>query len=258
MDYTTTMFFAILSSLGFVILGIFKNLYIIHRKAGRSFFLLLEVWFYRITVNTFILYFGTGILREYGISRLVLILSAFLRLISAIIFDTLWYYLEQKYYDRNMREQLIISTNITAHQEIIAQITENEHANTTVISPENIKYDEDLQHYASIFIIGDIGKQILQDIFDHIRFASTRFFHFSEGQFVQDVVYSPCYIANSIAIEYTHSTLDGWSLIFKRLFDIVVGSIALILLSPVFLIVAIAITLDSKGPILFFQKRVGK
>ena len=46
--------------------------------------------------------------------------------------------------------------------------------------------------------------------------------------------------------------------IAKRLFDILVSSIMLILLSPAFLIVAIAIKLDSKGPVIFKQKRIGK
>ena len=44
---------------------------------------------------------------------------------------------------------------------------------------------------------------------------------------------------------------------FKRLIDILLSLIGLILLLPVFLILAIAIKLDSKGPILFKQKRVG-
>ena len=46
------------------------------------------------------------------------------------------------------------------------------------------------------------------------------------------------------------------SLIFKRLFDIVVSIIMLLILSPVFLILAIAIKLDSKGPVFYRQVRV--
>ena len=43
----------------------------------------------------------------------------------------------------------------------------------------------------------------------------------------------------------------------KRLIDILVSFIALILLSPIFLIVSIMIKLDSKGPVFFLQKRIG-
>ncbi|MBR1547840.1 MAG: sugar transferase [Prevotella sp.] len=45
--------------------------------------------------------------------------------------------------------------------------------------------------------------------------------------------------------------------IWKRLFDIFFSSLGIILLSPVFIITAIAIRLESPGPILFKSKRVG-
>jgi len=43
----------------------------------------------------------------------------------------------------------------------------------------------------------------------------------------------------------------------KRAIDILVSLVALILLSPIFLIVSIMIKLDSKGPVFFLQKRIG-
>lgn len=48
----------------------------------------------------------------------------------------------------------------------------------------------------------------------------------------------------------------NFSLFFKRIFDIFVSLILLILLSPVFLVLAIAIKIDSRGPVFFRQKRV--
>jgi O-antigen biosynthesis protein WbqP len=45
--------------------------------------------------------------------------------------------------------------------------------------------------------------------------------------------------------------------IIKRLLDILLSAMGLIVLSPVFLIIIISIKIDSKGPILFKQKRVG-
>ncbi|NQV30790.1 MAG: sugar transferase [Candidatus Marinimicrobia bacterium] len=49
-----------------------------------------------------------------------------------------------------------------------------------------------------------------------------------------------------------------WERAAKRLFDLLVASIAMTLVSPVLLIIAIAIKLDSKGPVFFSQERVGK
>jgi len=44
----------------------------------------------------------------------------------------------------------------------------------------------------------------------------------------------------------------------KRVFDILMATIGLILLSPLFLLVAVLIKLDSAGPIFFRQERIGK
>ena len=44
----------------------------------------------------------------------------------------------------------------------------------------------------------------------------------------------------------------------KRLFDIILTSIALIVLSPAFIIIAILIKNDSKGSVLYRHKRIGK
>jgi lipopolysaccharide/colanic/teichoic acid biosynthesis glycosyltransferase len=45
--------------------------------------------------------------------------------------------------------------------------------------------------------------------------------------------------------------------IWKRLFDIVFSALGIIILSPIFIITAIAIRLESKGPVIFKSKRVG-
>ncbi len=52
-------------------------------------------------------------------------------------------------------------------------------------------------------------------------------------------------------IEPKRTPLDGWGRIAKRLFDVVVGGVLLILASPLMVITAIAIKLDSRGTVLF-------
>jgi exopolysaccharide biosynthesis polyprenyl glycosylphosphotransferase len=53
------------------------------------------------------------------------------------------------------------------------------------------------------------------------------------------------------------SGTDGWQLLLKRAMDVACSLVLLILLSPVFLIVAALIKLTSPGPVFFSQKRVG-
>lgn len=43
----------------------------------------------------------------------------------------------------------------------------------------------------------------------------------------------------------------------KRILDIIIASLGLIILSPLFLLLILAIKVDSKGPVLFKQRRIG-
>ena len=45
---------------------------------------------------------------------------------------------------------------------------------------------------------------------------------------------------------------------FKRIIDLVVASLGVVILSPLFLLLCLLIKMDSKGPILFKQRRIGK
>ena len=55
-------------------------------------------------------------------------------------------------------------------------------------------------------------------------------------------------------VEVKRTPLDGWGRIVKRLFDIVVSLLIIIVLSPVYILTAIIIKIDSRGPV-FFSRR---
>ncbi len=55
-------------------------------------------------------------------------------------------------------------------------------------------------------------------------------------------------------VEVKRTTLDGWGRIIKRIFDIIVSGLLIILFSPILLLAMLAIVIDSKGPI-FFSRR---
>ncbi|MCL4169143.1 UNVERIFIED_CONTAM: hypothetical protein GTU68_020006, partial [Idotea baltica] len=57
--------------------------------------------------------------------------------------------------------------------------------------------------------------------------------------------------------EVVQRPISGWSSLLKKAEDLVLSLIALVLLSPILLITAIAIKLDSPGPIFFKQSRLG-
>ncbi len=65
------------------------------------------------------------------------------------------------------------------------------------------------------------------------------------------------YIGNVPFVDVTDKPISEWGHVKKWLFDKIAASVALILLAPVMAIIALLIKLDSKGPVLFRQKRQG-
>lgn len=58
-------------------------------------------------------------------------------------------------------------------------------------------------------------------------------------------------------VSITRSVMPAWQQSVKRVFDVVVSCVALVLLSPLMLYLAVLIKKDSEGPILFKQERIG-
>ena len=59
-------------------------------------------------------------------------------------------------------------------------------------------------------------------------------------------------------VQVTPELMPVWQRVVKRAFDIVASSLALIVLSPVFLICTIIVKTTSKGPVFYVQERIGK
>ncbi len=59
------------------------------------------------------------------------------------------------------------------------------------------------------------------------------------------------------SLQLARRPLSPIEIVQKRVFDMVMSSIALILLSPLFALIALLIKLDSRGPVFFLQRRYG-
>lgn len=64
-------------------------------------------------------------------------------------------------------------------------------------------------------------------------------------------------LAGMPMVEIKGTPLDGWRRVYKRIFDVLVAMVLLIVLSPIFLVLAIAIKFSSKGPVFVRLSRVG-
>ncbi|MCO5260844.1 MAG: sugar transferase [Crocinitomicaceae bacterium] len=65
-------------------------------------------------------------------------------------------------------------------------------------------------------------------------------------------------IYGALLIEVNADIMPVWQRILKRFIDVVFSAIAIILLIPVYITIAILVKFSSPGPILFFQERIGK
>jgi Undecaprenyl-phosphate glucose phosphotransferase len=65
------------------------------------------------------------------------------------------------------------------------------------------------------------------------------------------------YLGKIPTLDVFEAPITDWDLVMKWLFDRIIGGIILLLALPVMALVALAIRLDSPGPVLFRQKRFG-
>lgn len=82
---------------------------------------------------------------------------------------------------------------------------------------------------------------------------------FSPTLFNQFDVYKvyPISIEDQYYFEVGYTRLEGWRVVFKRTFDLLVSGLFVLIFSPVYLVIIILIKIDSKGPIFYSSERIG-
>jgi exopolysaccharide biosynthesis polyprenyl glycosylphosphotransferase len=65
-------------------------------------------------------------------------------------------------------------------------------------------------------------------------------------------------VGDLLALSLRPARLTGGQALAKRIFDLVVGTVALVVIAPVWLVSALMVKLTSRGPVLFSQERVGR
>jgi lipopolysaccharide/colanic/teichoic acid biosynthesis glycosyltransferase len=67
----------------------------------------------------------------------------------------------------------------------------------------------------------------------------------------------PISVSDFVLLEVSHTNLDGWMVVLKRFFDIVFSLTFMIVFSWLYLLIYIAIKIDSDGPAFYLNERVG-
>jgi exopolysaccharide biosynthesis polyprenyl glycosylphosphotransferase len=194
------------------------------------------------------------VIRQFPFSRLVLFYAfAFLFLfvsVGRIIIKNFQRYLLQK----GIGKRLIIFVGENAITNELKDILERS------LSARILGIAKDFHDLSEMLGEGKDAEEIIQTQDDHEQAEHIIDFcreHHLQYHFVPDLLevhrsnIEISALGGIPIISLRPTPLDGWGRVLKRSFDLIGSSIGLILLSPVLLIIAIAIKLDSAGTIFF-------
>ena len=122
----------------------------------------------------------------------------------------------------------------------VKQLINTHHIEEVIIAVENNEQTQIQQILRTLDGCGEVIIKITPDARD-IIFGMVH---------VDSIFHSPLITINT-------RLMEEWQYSVKRLFDIVLSFLALVILSPVFLITAIIVKCTSPGPIFFAQERIG-
>lgn len=129
----------------------------------------------------------------------------------------------------------------------------------------NILKEEDLNHLAETHRLDQIilvpnkredEDQVLRLLFRYfgtavpVRIAPSSITYLTAGIRLADIKAEPF-------IDLTSPSMQEWQKNVKRVLDVTISSLALLLLSPIFILLAIAVKRSSPGPVIYRQTRIG-
>ena len=185
-------------------------------------------------IGRFGLRFTEGVLvkRGYGVKKVVLVIN-----------------------DKKPLKKLVSAFKDDARYVVVGYIADKK------LNTKNLKYFGDLSSLETILLensfddlvqVGDLeGKYKNQDIIDLCRFYHKEYLFVPEVFQVQrhNIVLSE--VSGLPIFRVKPTPLDGWGRVLKRIFDIVASFLGMIILMPVFGLVALLVKIDSKGPVFF-------
>ncbi|MFA6079374.1 MAG: sugar transferase [Candidatus Omnitrophota bacterium] len=246
------------------------------KKLTDSFFTILEIAFIGIGVSGILFYF----FKIEGVSRafifVIFALSSVALSIEKIILMLVFRIVRREGY--NTRNFLIVGTGKRAEHFISLLDTHDEWGFTIagIVDDGTLKKGESVCGHKVIGSIADMQDIIHNNVIDEVVFVVPRSWLYKIEDAMRFCETEGLKI--SVAVDYfelkfsraKQTDLHGFPLLsfesapdklghllFKRFFDIVVSGIALILLSPFFLIIALFVRLGSEGPVFFTQERIG-
>jgi len=207
--------------------------------------------------------------REVFLSRFLIVSAWILSVLFVVVGRFVWYAFQWSlFYFGIGRHRVVLIGSSATHQRLLEEIQMSPTLGFEVVGTFSTGSDQAIEAIRSLkqqrwiddviftSVDHDQGKideliDVLDELHIPIRYCIDRI-----ASHTSHLQYSTIGSTPVMSIERT--TLEGWGKVIKRMFDIV-GAIALIVFtSPLLLIVALVIKLDSRGPVFFRHDDDGK
>lgn len=256
MDLSETMRFAVLSGVIFIMVWFFFEQYALFRPKQQGYGSFLQTWLLRVMLSGFIAWLWFGYVFASWISRFVVIIAAALSLIVLTLMDWIRGTIARRQWARLVYRLLVI-WNETKQVASIAQEFVD-HDEYTVIWLTTTQAETYTDRRDGALIIWSVDNKWLHKRYTDTRIQGKEVYQLAEGHFLEDTFGIPMTIWPLVVTSWRTSPLTERRRVLKRGGDVLLSWVWLLLLSPLFLIVALLIKLDSPGPIFYTQQRVGK
>src|SRR3989344_1119643 len=167
--------------------------------------------------------------------------------------------------ENEVTDKVIAELSLQTHRsfKIVGLITTGHNAKAT-----DHEILGNIDEVAQILKLNEIDEIILTDttisdkrLMDLIQICENRQIDF---KYVPDIFklmttsFESGLIGSTPVMELKSIPLDGWGRILKRVFDFMFSALSLLILSPVFLIIAVLVKLTSHGRVIYSQERIGR
>ncbi len=256
-DQHETLIFALIAGVMFCLIGLAMGMYELYKPIHNYYRSFMQTWMIWLVASSFVAYMWFGYIFVSGISRSVLLAAAWVSWFLVTLVDRIinaW----NGYFERHSPYPVLLvgdTTSIAYTKVLDALKLYSIYAVTSLDIAEQFPtlWERDI-----VVVVGQVDMLRLQQIADEARISGARCYHVSDALFLEDLISVPQRIGPLMALQYKASPLDGRWRVVKRGLDFLISLLTLLILSPILLLIAIAIKLDSPGPVLYRQTRIWK
>ena len=206
--------------------------------------------------------------RELFDSRFIVLVGWVFSVIYLVIIHSFLNWLQKKLYIYGIGvHKVILVGNSKTADNLIAEFSSNKYSGFEVVrrirdfsletSQELAEYIKDREVDEIIQSDPNLSKVETLRLYDFAAENQLTFKYVADLLEIKVLRHEVAEIIGIPVVEVKRTTLEGWGRVAKRIVDLFISTIFIIILSPIFLITSIAIKLNSRGPVFFANRDDG-